>query len=59
MTDAWTGLDMEPVVRYDVGMDKEVSHAAQVLGRIKSKRKAAASRRNGRLGGRPKAKDKE
>lgn len=30
-----------------------VSLAAQLLGRVKSKKKAASSRRNGLLGGRP------
>ena len=31
-----------------------MNKAAQTLGRIKSAKKAAASRRNGKLGGRPK-----
>lgn len=34
----------------------EFSKAARVLGRAKSEKKSASSRRNGRLGGRPKKK---
>lgn len=33
-----------------------MNKAAQALGRIKTAKKAAASRRNGKLGGRPKEK---
>lgn len=32
----------------------EISDAARAMGRVKSKAKAAAARRNGQLGGRPK-----
>jgi hypothetical protein len=37
-------------------MKKEISHAASMLGKIKSKKKAMASKANGKLGGRPKKK---
>ena len=43
---------------YAKGMKKEVTHAASVLGKIKSKKKAVASRKNGLLGGRPKKENK-
>jgi hypothetical protein len=33
-----------------------ISNAAKILGRIKSSRKAEASRKNGKKGGRPRAK---
>lgn len=35
-------------------MNKETKEAARLLGSIKSKKKASSSRRNGKLGGRPK-----
>jgi hypothetical protein len=35
---------------------KKISKAASMLGRIKTKKKAAASRKNGKKGGRPKVK---
>lgn len=41
---------------YNTSMKKEVSHAASMLGKIKSRKKAVASRKNGKLGGRPKKK---
>ena len=37
-------------------MKNEIKEAAKVLGKIKTARKAEASRRNGSLGGRPKTK---
>jgi hypothetical protein len=37
----------------------EKNPAAVALGKIKSKKKAAASRRNGKLGGRPKKEKKQ
>ena len=45
-----------PSVGYNNGMKKEISHAASMLGKIKSRKKAMASRENGKLGGRPKKK---
>ncbi len=39
---------------YGAGMiEQAVSEAARALGRVRSERKAEASRRNGKLGGRP------
>lgn len=49
---AWQGPGTQGV------SDKERADAARVLGKIKSERKAAASRRNGKLGGRPKKEKK-
>ena len=49
-------VDNKPIVSYNADMgskNKEISHAAKTLGRIKSKKKCEASKRNGKLGGRP------
>lgn len=47
-------LTNKPSLGYNKGMKKEISHAAGILGKIKTKKKAQAARRNGKLGGRPK-----
>ena len=47
-----------PSVGYNKGMKKEISHAARMLGKIKTPKKSKASAINGRLGGRPKGKEK-
>ncbi len=46
-TDRFYGTDMQ------AGNQRTMNTHAQALGRIKSARKAAASRKNGKLGGRP------
>jgi hypothetical protein len=43
------------IIREQLGTD--VSAAAETLGKITSEKKAAASRKNGKLGGRPKKED--
>lgn len=35
---------------------KKITNAAQILGSIKTRKKAKAARKNGKLGGRPKTK---
>ena len=44
--------------KHEVEQALQVSNAAAALGRIKSPRKAITSAENGKLGGRPKSKDK-
>ena len=47
-------LTNKPIGRINKGKTKEASHAAKILGKIKTKKKAKSSRENGKLGGRPK-----
>jgi hypothetical protein len=48
-------IDNKQTVRYSSTMnEKEIlSHAGRILGKKKSRRKAASSKKNGMLGGRP------
>jgi hypothetical protein len=53
-------VDKKPAVRYHKHMKKptkkEISAYARYLGSIKSDKKSESSKKNGRLGGRPKIK---
>lgn len=50
------GVDVRAIVRYSSIMTTraEITSAAVMLGRIRTAKKAAASKKNGKLGGRPK-----
>ena len=50
-------LTNKPSLGYSKGVKKEISHAASILGKIRTLKKSRASRENGKLGGRPTGKN--